>query len=64
MIVINWGDFLLKIYQWVFDIFGAVGEVWNWFITPIDIFGFIQIEPIFLVGIVGIVAGIIKAIVA
>lgn len=62
--MINWSYFLLKIYEWVFNIFGAVSEVWTWFITPIDILGLVQVEPIFLVGVVGIVAGIIKAIVA
>lgn len=62
--MIVWSDFLLKVYEWVLDIMQATGTVWSWLTTKIDILGFVKIEPIFLVGVAGIIAGIIKAIVA
>lgn len=60
----DWANLVNNIYEWVLDIVQAVNTLWNWLITPINIGGLIDIKPLYLVGTVGIVAGVIKAIVA
>lgn len=55
-------NILETLYYWVIDFMESVGAIFNWLITPIDIFGSELIAPIY--AIVGAIAitGLIRRI--